>query len=161
MASCNHVVETRTVEKITNSSYPHKGDKCALCNPRGKWNTNQGMAVLVAPELALPGGHPQGHRCHLRRTWSTLRLSQNFFGPFHITCPGLLWLLPWGSWSIQCGTGGGGGHARKAVCCWRESAATVRMYNCPTLLHRYSLPFCPVALFLPPAPSSSILGGRK
>ena len=33
-----------------------------------KWNTNQGMAMLVAPELALPGGHPQGHRCHLRKT---------------------------------------------------------------------------------------------
>lgn len=33
-----------------------------------KWNTDQGMAMLVAPELALPGGHPQGHRCHLRKT---------------------------------------------------------------------------------------------
>ena len=45
-----------------------------------------------------------------------------------------------------------------------ESPLLCWMYNCPTtpllLLHRSSLQFCPVALLLP-APSSSILGGRK
>ena len=42
------------------------------------------MAVLVAPELALPGGHPQGHSCHLR---------ENFVN--HLWKPKLFWRLPY------------------------------------------------------------------
>ena len=55
-----------------------------ICIPGRKWNTNQGMAVLVAPELALPGGHPQGHSCHLR---------ENFVN--HLLKPKLFWRLPY------------------------------------------------------------------
>ena len=41
-----------------------------FCLTWRKWNVylvlGRGMAMVVAPELSWPGGHPQGYRRHLR-----------------------------------------------------------------------------------------------
>ena len=84
------------------------------------------------PRAVVARGAPAGVPPPSEGIQSTISLTSKLFATVTITCPGLLWLLPWGSWSIQSGTGGGGRHARKAVC-WRESGSR-RLYNSPLLL---------------------------
>ena len=85
MASCNHVVETRTVEKITNLLYPHKGDKYALCNPRGrKWKHQPRHGRVGGPRAGVARGAPAG---------APLPSEENLVNtPFK---PKLFWTLPY------------------------------------------------------------------
>ena len=53
-----------------------------FCLTWRKWNVylvlGRGMAMVVAPELSWPGGHPQGYRRHLREVSQPSVYHQNF-----------------------------------------------------------------------------------